>query len=329
MILYIKIPFKLIAIVNRLDLRGNSGYGFSNAGEGRLVFNALTPTCSPMQFTVIFEYGINKRSCGSVKAFAQEWNNLNSLTLGSIAYNIALENITQQFILSGTNKSKPNQNSLNQIRTNERAIGFPWELREFNLNTSGQLELVDVKQEPQVKYNGEHTSTISSISDVEKLIQWINSNNTIIEDNNYTLPLNIPGTTTPFRGGHSLFVNDNVKQIWNGRGSSGTQFIVSDEARHIFSLNTCSSCHGGETKTPFTHISPSNFGAEANLSGFLTGITVTDPANRPLASPTLRTFNDLLRRNIDLADLISNQCIKSTFFELANKLTFEPIRMTH
>ncbi len=26
-------PFKLLAIVNRLDLRGNSGYGFSNAGE--------------------------------------------------------------------------------------------------------------------------------------------------------------------------------------------------------------------------------------------------------------------------------------------------------
>ncbi|MBD1430589.1 hypothetical protein [Sphingobacterium litopenaei] len=54
-------PFKLIAIVNRLDLRGNSGYGFSNAGEGRFVFNALTSTCNSQEFTVIFEYGINKK----------------------------------------------------------------------------------------------------------------------------------------------------------------------------------------------------------------------------------------------------------------------------
>ncbi len=321
-------PFKLIAIVNRLDLRGNSGYGFSDAGEGRLVFNALDPACNPMQFTVIFEYGINKRSCSSIKAFAQEWNNLNSLTIGSPAYNTALENITAQFVLSGTNTSKSNQNSINQIRTNERAIGIPWELREFNLNSSGQLELVDVKQEPQVRFNGVHTG--SSTLDVEAMVQWINTNVTSIENNNYTVPLNITGaTTTSFRGGHSLFVNDNVNQIWNGRGIVGTQFINSDKARHIFSLNTCSSCHGGETRTFFTHISPSSFGVEATLSGFLTGITVIDPANRPLGSPTSRTFNDLLRRENDLSDLISNTCLNRPFFELAHKLTFKPIRMTH
>lgn len=321
-------PFKLIAIVNRLDLRGNSGYGFSNAGEGRLVFNALDPGCNPMQFTVIFEYGINKRSCSSIKAFAQEWNNLNSLTIGSPAYNTVLENITAQFVLSGTNTSKPNQNSINQIRTNERAIGIPWELREFNLKSSGQLELVDVKQEPQVRFNGVHTG--SSIPDVEEMVQWINTNVTSIENNNYTVPLNITGATPPsFRGGHSLFVNDNVNQIWNGRGSVGTQFIISDKARHIFSLNTCSSCHGGETRTVFTHISPSGFGVEATLSGFLTGITVMDPANRPLGSPASRTFNDLLRRENDLSDLISNTCLNRPFFELAHKLTFNPIRMTH
>jgi hypothetical protein len=65
------LPFKLMAIVNRLDLRGNSGYGFSNAGEGRLVFTALSSSCNPLQFTVIFEYGINKSKCSDVKAFAK------------------------------------------------------------------------------------------------------------------------------------------------------------------------------------------------------------------------------------------------------------------
>jgi len=322
-------PFKLIAIVNRLDLRGNSGYGFSNAGEGRFVFNALTSTCNSQEFTVIFEYGINKKNCSEVKAFAQEWNNLNSMTIGSVAYNSALENITNQFVLSGTNTSKPNQNSINQIRTNEIALSSPWEFREFNLNGDGELQLVDVKQEPQVKYNGFHSNAISPAVDVEKLVAWINNNTSSILNNNYEVPLNIPGSTTPLAGGHALFPTNNVNQIWNGRGTSGNQFINNDEARHIFSLNTCSSCHGGETKTIFTHIKPRSFGAETSLSGFLTGITVIDPANRPIGSPTSRTFNDLLRREVDLANLIGNTCIKRPVFELAHTLMFKPIRMVH
>ena len=322
-------PFKLIAIVNRLDLRGNSGYGFSNAGEGRFVFNALTPTCNSQEFTVIFEYGINKKSCSAVKAFAQEWNSLNSMALGSAAYNSALENITKQFILSGTNPSKPNQNSINQIRTNEIALAFPWELREFNLNTAGQLELVNVKQEPQVKYNGSHSNAVSPVAEVEKLVSWINSNQSAILSNNYEVPLNLPSTSTTFRGGHALFPTNNTAQIWNGRGASGSQFINNDEARHLFSLNTCTSCHGGETNTIFTHIKQRSFGLETTLSGFLTGITVVDPANRPAGSPTSRSFNDLLRRENDLANLVTNNCIDRPVFELAHKLTFNPVRMTH
>lgn len=324
-------PFKLIAIVNRLDLRGNSGYGFSNAGEGRFVFNALTPTCGSQEFTVIFEYGINKKSCSSVKAFAQEWDDLNSETLGSPAYNNALEAITDQFALSGTNTSKPNQSSLNQIRTNERAIGVPWELREFNLLASGQLGIVDVKQEPAVKFNGFNPIAVSPVVDVTEMAAWVNANTPAILANNYEVPLVNPTTTNDFRGGHSLFVGDNVNTIWNGRGTSGSpQFIVDDEARHIFSLNTCSGCHGGETETIFTHIEPSGFGVEAGLSGFLKGITVVDPANRPSGSPTPRTFNDLARREADLADLLSSTCLVSTpFFELAHRLTFVPVRMPH
>src|SRR6188768_1118305 len=43
-----KAPFKLIAIVNRLDLRGNMAYGISNAGEGRFVFEVVNPSgCAP------------------------------------------------------------------------------------------------------------------------------------------------------------------------------------------------------------------------------------------------------------------------------------------
>lgn len=328
-------PFKLIAIVNRLDLRGNSGYGFSNAGEGRFVFNALSSTCNPLQFTVIFEYGINKKSCTAVKAFAQEWSNLNSLTVGSVAYNNALENITDQFTQSGTNPSKPNQNSINQIRTNEIRLSSPWELREFNLFNSGQLGLVTVKQEPAVKYNVKTNNP-----DVERLASFINNNTIAVENNNYEVPINVPlnvGSPTPttaFLGGksHIQFPPTGLAPSahhWNGTTAAGPAFIVSDNARHVFSLNTCSGCHGGETQTFFTHINPTGFGTAATLSGFLTGISVSDAANRPTGSPTVRSFNDLARRNTDLSNLVDNTCIKSPFFELAHKLTFKPIRMTH
>jgi hypothetical protein len=43
----------------------------------------------------------------------------------------------------------------------------------------------------------------------------------------------------------------------------------------------------------------------ATLSGFLTGITVTDPA---FGAPT-RTFNDLARRQSDLVGVASGACL--------------------
>ncbi len=327
-------PFKLIAIVNRLDLRGNSGYGFTNAGEGRMVFNALSPTCFPLRFTVIFEYGVNKRTCTALKAYANEWNLLDSLTIGTPTYNAALESITNQFTLANTGPTADslidnNGSSLNQLRTNENALNPLWELREFSFNASGTLGLTTVKQEPAAKYNAK----INNI-DVERLVSFINSNTTNIENNNYTVPNEIPtgGTpaTTPFLAGKSLVPTTSLH--WNGTNNSNPPtFIISDSARHIFSLNTCNGCHAGETNTSFTHINPASFGSPATLSGFLTGITVVDPAGRPSGVPTSRTFNDLLRRRNDLADLITTNCLRKRpgVMEIASRLSFRPVKMTH
>jgi hypothetical protein len=60
-------PFRLLAIVNRLDLRANSTYGPSTnsgaspefAGEARFVFCAINPANgAPLNFTVILEYAV-------------------------------------------------------------------------------------------------------------------------------------------------------------------------------------------------------------------------------------------------------------------------------
>lgn len=337
-------PFKLLAIVNRLDLRSSSGYGFSkanNAGEGRFVFCALTPNCTALQFTVIFEYGINKRKCADIKAYAQAWYDLKGMAIGSPAYNTALQAITDQFTRCGTNPSKVNQSSLNQLRTNEIALAGPWELREFNLSGApGALEPTTVKQEPAVVYNAKVANP-----DVLRLAAWANST-----PPQATVPLTFMGQ--PFLGAkaHTQFPPVGVPtgppinhpHHWNGTGPvASPAFINSDTKRHVFSLNTCSGCHGGETQTGFTHVSPVNFGAPAPLSRFLTGdparidglFQVTDAANRPLgAAPAVRGFADLDRRADDLEDLVNKPCIPifhSKVFALAEILRFRPVAMTH
>ena len=117
-------PFKLIAIVNRFDLRDGGVHGIkgSPVGEGRYVFCLINSTCNAaLKMGVIFEFGVNKpNTCDAKKAWAQQWVNLKDLPIGSSQYNQALQNITDQYSLCGTNPIRPNQSSLDQLRTNEK-----------------------------------------------------------------------------------------------------------------------------------------------------------------------------------------------------------------
>ena len=346
-------PFKLLAIVNRLDLRGNSGYGFSDAGEGRFVFCALNPSCAPLQFNVIFEYGINKKTCKDVKRFAEQWYNLKNLNFSNPVFRDSLQDITDQFTLSGTNPTKPNESSLNQLRSNEIALGSPWQLREFVLNNAGNLDMTTVKQEPALDYNAKVAN-----ANVDRLANYVNTNSLAICNNAYTVPNSFSGSDflgarseTSFPPtGNPTPVHDNNPHHWDGSAPGTSGAITDDCARHVFSLNTCSGCHGGETQTFFTHIDPAPFGTEASISGFLSGLGpdadagdndadpsglffVRDAAFRPAGSPTIRGFNDLERRALDLEDLVNQNCFiiedPVIVFELARVFTFDPIRMTH
>lgn len=334
-------PFKLIAIVNRIDLRGNSGYGFNNPGEGRFIFCAVDASChvirNPAPFVVIFEYGIPKHNCVDLKAYAQQWYNLKTLTPGTPAYNAALELVTNQFTLANTSPAKPNGSSINQVRTNEFALGTsPWELREFNVDSiSHLLANVTVKQEAQDTFN--FISPHANPASVQVMADFVNANTAGIEANRYTIPLVTAGQH--FAAGKAHTENA-VTWHWDGAAAPGPRFINSDSARFMLSLNTCSGCHGGEAKTGnFMHIAPGgSSGTPATLSAFLTGapplsgspFLVTDPAGRPPGSPRIRGFNDLERRALDLEAFVGTPCappVKS--LALARLLTFDPIRMTH
>ncbi len=339
-------PFKLLAIVNRVDLRGNSGYGFGNPGEGRFVFCAVDASCHVIRnlapFMVIFEYGIPKHSCADLKAYAQQWYNLKTLTVGSPAYNAALQAITDQLTLANTSPSKPNGSAINQVRTNEFALApqLPfqhWELREFNIDSATHLlKNVTVKQEPQDTFN--RISLTSNPAFVQVLADFVNNNSADIEANRYTIPLTSGGKN--FAGGKAHTDNP-VTYHWDGSAGAGPQFINSDSARFMLSINTCSGCHGGESRTGnFTHVAPgiTSSGVPALLSPFLTGtpafstspFLVSDPAGRPTGNPRVRGFNDLERRALDLEAFVSSSCVvRVKAFALAQLLTFDPLRMTH
>lgn len=294
-----KAPFRLLAIVNRVDLRENFVYGGGSAGEARFVFCAVDANCQPLRFTVIFEYGIKKRNCFELKAWAQQWLDLQNHALGSPAYNTALQAITDQFVSAGADPTKlPNKSALNQLRTNENALVPLWELREFRLfnedSDAGHLRLVTVKQTPDFDLNGEAV-----------IADYVNAIAADILLNQHQVPLEFP-PGQPFLGGAAPTPGG---MFWDGPSVPPGPDITNPDARHLFSLNTCNGCHAGETNTAFTHIFPAPFGSTPMLSGFLTGIDVIDPAD----NITERHFDDLQRRAQDLDNLAHSPCFSMVF----------------
>ncbi|MHC4392515.1 MAG: hypothetical protein ACYS22_14540 [Planctomycetota bacterium] len=255
-------PFRLLAIVNRIDLRANTLYGSGNAGEGRFVFGALDANGNQLAFTVIFEFKLPARDFGEVKDWARRWHALGSIPFGP-DYNAALQAITDDF-------SGPNHVRLGQLRTNEVALAGPWELREFIIGRSGQLQPTTVKNNPDASFN---QST--------EMADMINQNAAAIIAGRFAVPANLNGGASP------------VNMTWNAPNISNL------DARHAFAVNTCNGCHGSESGTGFTHVKTRNLGSEARLSGFLTGTTVSDPV-----SGAPRPFSDLSRRARDLSDVL-------------------------
>jgi hypothetical protein len=302
-------PFKLLAIVNRIDLRGSGGYTTNNAGEARFVFGAVDLTsrgCAPLEMTVIFEYGIDKKDCDEITDWAKQWAKLSFIPLGSPAFNAALEAITEQFAKAGVAPHKVNESALNQVRTNEflPPVTAPWELREFRLTMgkedplppTGQLIETTVKQNPDEVLNNTLT-----------LADYINGNCGPILSDSHIVPLNFPRNPGDppmpnppgFLGGNS-FVPPN---FWIAPGLTCDPSPPGD-ARFKFSLATCSGCHRSETNTVFYHIRPTAFGTPAPLSPFLSGpITVNDPVNG-----FARNFDEMLRRAIILDQILNTDC---------------------
>lgn len=294
-------PFRLLSVVLRADLRGGTGpYAGGDAGEGRFVFTLHDGNCNNLSKTLILEYKVPIAGCTNIRTWAQKWIDLAS----SSNYNNDLENLTNVFTAAGANPAGPNQSAIGQVRTNELLPGSPfWELREFVLPASGgNLVETDVKQEPHIGFNNSAT-----------LATYINSNWPLLvgpPSAQHAIPLTFPGSS-PFAAGSSPIIS-----LWNAPAGLLTVPLapapvtpppatVRDDALFELALNTCSGCHMMETGTPFAHVDYNSVpGMPAQLSGFLTGISIPDPRNPAV----MRHFNDLARRAADLNVAANMSC---------------------
>lgn len=264
-------PMRLLAIVNRMDLRSDT-----RAGEGRFVFGVLDGAGNPTQFTVILEYNLPLEVMSAAE-WADAWHALALNAPATTAYRDALQDITDAFAGPDVLPGQVNGSAISQVRTNEIHLRSPWELREFRLNTGGRLRMRTVALTPRISLNNDPL-----------VADFINQNTDAILAGTHTVPQLFGGTR--FRGGR---VTNNI-DFWNAPG------IDNPEARHLFSLNTCNGCHGAETGTGFLHVNPRSQGQVASLSGFMTGIDITDPVD----GTTVRHFDDLGRRAGDFETLL-------------------------
>ena len=261
-------PMRLLAIVNRLDLK-NLAQG--KAGEGRVVFGVLDPNGFPMEFTVIFEYLLPANTEAEDVAWVEAFHALRALPFPSAEYNAALQAITDRFTARDAIPTNPNGSALIDIRTNEIALSLDgqWQLREFHISpTTGFMDPARLALTPDGSFNFSET-----------LGRFINANEDTIVTETHDVPALLEGA--PFQTG-AVFNNID---FWSAPN------VTNNEARHKFSLNTCNGCHGAETNTPFLQVNPRNPGQASALSGFLTGTTVFDPV-----TGQQRRLSELARR---------------------------------
>ncbi len=269
-------PFRLLAIVNRIDLNDPSS---QTAGEGRFVFGALDPFGNPLSFTMILEYRIPAPGATDITDLADAWHALSSSTLGfpSEAYNAALQVITDGFTRRGAAPGQPDDSAIGQVRTNDFNFG-DWEFREFHLSaTTGHLELASPALTPDRSFNNTDT-----------LARYINANVSAILAEKHVVPATFEGA--PFAAG-SLITDFFT---WSAPG-------VDPEVRHRFARNTCNGCHTTslETNVFVFQVTPRSLGQESQLSPFLLGTQVFDPF-----ADLFRNFNELGRRGRILHDLV-------------------------
>jgi hypothetical protein len=258
-----RVPFQLMAIVNRLDLFRSPLLPGENAGEVRFVFRAVdlaSSKCEPLNFTVILEYGARQPSCAGLQDWARRWTDLTAATPND--YLPALATLMDSVTRSDPLRAKPNGSAIDHVRTNEKlGSAHEWQLREFRLdptkgNTLAQ-DTVTMTPRNDLKHNPALEHFLDNIKDE-------------IRSTDYWIPRRFPQPPhPPLLGGMAMGGND-----WYSASEVATKPWLG-----TFAVNTCGGCHssrGSDGKVHgLPHIDPLTGRASAFLLSEVTG-TRTD-----------------------------------------------------
>ena len=213
-----KAPFRLIAIVNRIDLRDDPAACVGSAGELRFVYTAVDASGAALPMTLIVEIPYPKTR--SPHDWAAAWHALGALPFGA-EYNDALEALTRSVTDVVDARTI-------RLRTNESALGSGWEMREFAASGAGTLDQVVIDTTPRTDLDG-----------ASSLGAWVTENASVVSSGSWVLP-------SAMRAGAAPIASASFR--WNVTGAKSS-------LAETFSAGTCNGCHGGDTPAlPFQHL---------------------------------------------------------------------------
>jgi hypothetical protein len=270
-------PFRLVAIVNRLDLREHDLGCDGAAGELRFVYTAIDPTTRlAIPFSLIVE--IPYPTSRSPREWAQSWHDVAQKPFGA-EYNDALAALTTEV----TSKAS---RTATRVRTNEIALGLeqglPWEMREFAVDASSPARLVQrpLTATPRIELAGSPS-----------LDAWTEDNASRVLAGTQVLAGALQAGAAPM-----------TSPSFRWPPSS-----ISEELRHALSVGTCNGCHGGERPAGdplrFQHLAPGD--TKAAYYATTNGET---QVSRYLHDPSSQGADELGRRGRAVARMLCTSC---------------------
>jgi hypothetical protein len=357
-------PFRLLAIVNRIDKRDNLAFGGGLAGELRFVFSALdmfarekeggpckslnTSPSNPKETrppfedegitNVILEFAVDKTTQAEVKAWGQKWMDLNKLDINSSAYRTALEAITESVVKAGVGsaKGRANGSALNTLRTSESPNDRIWDLREFAIDKNSHLlKATTVANTPAFSLNDIYFDPAADTlgSDVTyDLPHWVDRKRDSVYSEKHKIPLSFPTSQgyqhTAFRGSHVFIATrkDVFRPWW--LSESGME----PDLRFHFAINTCNGCHSSEldfggTIQNLFHIQGRHWNSQAQLSQFLLGGVQGEFSTTPFQSPDQQ--DPSITRNFGDLNRRRQDLAALMSSTSLSALSFQPLNRTH
>jgi hypothetical protein len=298
-------PVHLLAVVNRMDLAQVAAapcqQGELRGAELRFVYAAPhePPAQDPHDLRLIVEFVLPCLAKNRFKIMAQDWYSLKDEAWSGQSppyFSKIIPLLSEMTAMAKTVR----------LRVNGEDGLDTWDTREYEFSPHGIKQVNLDRQLPSFN-NSVCQKAITPIGSFAiKHAREIIASNYIFEDENLLTDAGqiAPDLNTVLTLDKHVLTDDQR-----------------DDVRFSLSLNSCTACHGSETRTRFHHIHQRQRGTASDLSGFLTGSSdcsassVTSgvsycPVNPPLNTNcgvhgSDRNFNDLLRRHLYL-DAVRN-----------------------